>query len=612
MGRDTIQLEGAVSTIFEEYLLEFTSEYGIPEALHPELPGPEETIVDFPEGKVGLYTKLFEFADYRIPLSHFLFDIKGYYQIHLSQLSVIEMDLFNLISAPNPTKVKTSTRPRDAHEVPLLTVIAARVIDMEDVTIASGSSGTQSTMEKSSLDFANENPSPLITEGDGTKNQVRDAFSSETLVAEHPSATEVIPEPDLEEEAAAIGPIVNKRRRKRGATFSTPTTRDTPTVSKSVSDPKPLSSSKKVVGAKDPDFEKSTSFTSMSGSPGGIYQPGWSVTNSCHLDTPGVCQEIVDHIVPPGYFSELRHLPNDEFLDQYNVNLARQVVARRDQRIEAREEEISKLDQEVHGLRDQAKNLETLLEAEADMKKTAEAKNAQVTGEERIKAAFEEIKKYEDDRVNARCAKIDARLDALSIYFNEELYPHMLTVIAGRQWVIGHGLRLAVMKCSELMKLRQAFTDVVYAGIVKGMSEWLKHGVEHSKAQLDLAAIEAYDPEADAKYVAALHALKKLKYPLVGQLEKLKDAPMELIMASLHLESDSREDAPQWIRDLRPSTSQLKIHVYLEVCNPRNPYCGQRKPCREEEEVSSDITKDEASSMLLSKSLPPLYNLDWP
>ncbi|GKA15407.1 hypothetical protein Tco_0695154 [Tanacetum coccineum] len=47
------------------------------------------------------------------------------------------MDLFNLISAPNPTKVKTGTRPRAAHEVPLLTATANRVIVMEDATVAS-------------------------------------------------------------------------------------------------------------------------------------------------------------------------------------------------------------------------------------------------------------------------------------------------------------------------------------------------------------------------------------------------------------------------------------------------------------------------------------------
>ncbi|GKF59718.1 hypothetical protein Tco_0176504, partial [Tanacetum coccineum] len=94
-----------------------------------------------------------------------------------------------------------------------------------------------------------------------------------------------------------------------------------------------------------------------------------------------------------------------DFLSQYNMNLARQVAigsqlrlrfkqevrllkktraknARRDQRIQVREEEIKKLDHEVkslratetgvHGLYNQTKNLETLLEDEADMKKVAE------------------------------------------------------------------------------------------------------------------------------------------------------------------------------------------------------------------------------------------------
>ncbi|GKD44591.1 hypothetical protein Tco_1269236 [Tanacetum coccineum] len=237
---------------------------------------------------------------------------------------------------------------------------------------------------------------------------------------------------------------------------------------------------------------------------------------------------------------------------------------------------------EVHGLHNRTQNLETLLEVEVDIKKVAEAKNAdlakeleslhvqffdlqvnsnqlsqqasnlqaQVTGKERIKAALEEFKKYEDDKVEQWYAEMDARLDALSINFDEELYPYMLTAIACRRWVIGHGLCLAVMKCAESTELRQVFVDVLSAGIVKCMSEGLKHGVEHGEAMLDLAAIKAYDSEADAKYVAALQALKDLKFPLVYQLEKLKDAPIDLIMASLHLEGDSGEDAPQWIRKL--------------------------------------------------------------
>ncbi|GJU64280.1 hypothetical protein Tco_1246115 [Tanacetum coccineum] len=299
-------------------------------------------------------------------------------------------------------------------------------------------------------------------------------------------------------------------------------------------------------------------------------------------------------------------------------------VARWDQRIQAGEKHI--------------KNLEALFEAEVDIKKVAKAKNAElVTGEEKIRAAFEEFKKYEDDWVSLRCAEMDSQLDALSIDFDEELYPHMLTAIAGRRWVIEHGLRLAVMKCVESMELRQTFADVVSAGITKGMSEGLKHGVEHGKAKLDIAAVEAYDPEADDKYIATLHALKDLKYPLVDQLEKLKDAPIDLIMASLYLESDTGEDAPQWIRELRPSSSQLKIPVYPEkkkcrvVC--RTHGVGSAHHARSDgvsvlvptiapqglailladAATQTKIFEDEATPRLLRfKSLPPMYNLDWP
>nr|GEY78794.1 hypothetical protein [Tanacetum cinerariifolium] len=83
---------------------------------------------------------------------------------------------------------------------------------------------------------------------------------------------------------------------------------------------------------------------------------------------------------------------------------------------------------------------------------------------------------------------------------------------------------------------------------------------------------KAYDPEAETKFVAALQALKDLKYPLMDQLEGLKDAPIDVIMAALYLESDTGDDASQYIRDLRPSSSQLIIPVYPEVRDPRSPW----------------------------------------
>ncbi|GJS00660.1 hypothetical protein Tco_0317168 [Tanacetum coccineum] len=304
------------------------------------------------------------------------------------------------------------------------------------------------------------------------------------------------------------------------STLSAPTLQETPA---DVSDPDPMSYAKL----------QSIPEREIPSSPNSIYQPGWGMTNSCRLESPDVCQDMVDHIVPLGYFSELRHMRNEDFLNQYNMNLAWQVVmgsqlrlrfeqevrllkrttekvAKRDQRIQAREEEIKKLDQEIHSL----KSTDTELQGLRD---------------ERIKAAFEEIKRYEDDKVELRCAEMDARLDKLSIDFDEELYPHMLTGIAGRRWLIGHGLRLAVLKCAESPEISQAFPDVVSAGLAKGMSEGLQYGIEHGKSGRDLGDVEAYDPEDNDKFVKAL---QDLKYPIVDQLERLKDSLIDLIMAS--------------------------------------------------------------------------------
>ncbi|GJU10080.1 hypothetical protein Tco_1132476 [Tanacetum coccineum] len=498
MDRDTIQLNDIVSTIFREYLLEFTSKYGIPEDLHPELPGLEDTMVDFLEGKVGVYTKFFEFANYRIPLSQFLFDILGYYQIHLSQLSVIEMDLFNLISVSNPAKVKTGTRPRAAHEVPLLIATANRVIDM-DTTEASGSSGTPSTVEKSPLDFADEDLPPPNTKGVGTKEQVWrkrwPPWGPREQKAEADASAKVLRKDHLYSPAHSAygGKYLTTMGLGADSISPTPSAHGTPTAAKSVSDLDPLSYAKPQPYLKQ-DISQSSRGTAIE-----IPTEHVAITEVNVQLSVGIQSQGDRPSFPPWL----------DFLSQYNMNLARQVsmdsqlrlrfeqevrllkkarakIARRDQRIQVREEEIKKLDQEVkslratetevHGLRNQTKNLETLPEAEADIKKVAKAKNAELTKElESLRVRFSglQFRKYEDDRVEQRCAEMDARLDKLSVDFDEELYLHMLIAIVGRRWVIGHDPRLAVMKCAESTELRQVFANVVSAGIAKGMSEGL-------------------------------------------------------------------------------------------------------------------------------------------
>nr|GEX38222.1 transposase (putative), gypsy type [Tanacetum cinerariifolium] len=440
------------------------------------------------------------------------------------------------------------------------------VIEVEDPAAATDSSGVPFIIERSPLDFSNK----AGPEDQGT-------MAPEVPLPEDVPTTRGAPEACQTKSVAATAPLVIIESHKRssdgvdanappkvlrrdhvdprptrsnrggkslaaielglGSTRPTPVPPSTPA---DTSDPDPLSfanleshppayvaqSSQGTAAAGDPESEN-TSFASMVGSSESIYRPEWGIANSSMLDTPEACQDLA-----------VQRKPGPEGGD--GVIAATEKVA-------------------------------TLQE--------------QVSGDEKLKAAFEEFKQYEDSRVEQRCVEMDARLDALSIDFDEELYPHMLTAIVGRRWMIEHGLRLAVMKCGESLNLRQAFADVVSARITKGMSEGLRHGVEHGQAQLNLESIEAYDLEAKAKYIVVLQALKDLKYPLVDQLEGLKDAPMDVIMAALYLESDTGDDAPQRVRYLRLSSSQLTIPVYLEMRDPMNPWA-----CKEEMLLADAIT----------------------
>nr|GEU88918.1 transposase (putative), gypsy type [Tanacetum cinerariifolium] len=66
MATNTIDIVTSVLT--QKELDAFCSTYNIPSDLRPKLPGPNDTIKDSPEGKIGIYTCFIEFDNFRIPL----------------------------------------------------------------------------------------------------------------------------------------------------------------------------------------------------------------------------------------------------------------------------------------------------------------------------------------------------------------------------------------------------------------------------------------------------------------------------------------------------------------------------------------------------------------
>ncbi|GJY93786.1 hypothetical protein Tco_0509568, partial [Tanacetum coccineum] len=75
------------SIMTPEMVENFCNDYYIPDEVHPVAPGRDKTITQFPEGKVGVYTRFFDYCGYRIPFTKFLTAVLRYFRIHISQLS---------------------------------------------------------------------------------------------------------------------------------------------------------------------------------------------------------------------------------------------------------------------------------------------------------------------------------------------------------------------------------------------------------------------------------------------------------------------------------------------------------------------------------------------
>nr|GEX77019.1 hypothetical protein [Tanacetum cinerariifolium] len=409
------------------------------------------------------------------------------------------MDLFNLTRAPNPTKVKTGSRPRAPHEVPLLTLTATRVIEMDNPAVATDSSEMPPSEDVPTTDVPGAGQAEETTATDPhTALKSRKRGRDGTDVNASPKSLRRDHADPQHSGSSHGGKSLAAIQLGFASTVFVP--EDAPA---GVSDPDPLSFT-------DPpsrhpaDVSQSSQGTAAAGDPE---------------------SENASSRVEVAMGSQLR-LRFEQEAKLLRKSVAQ--VARRDKRIQARELEI--------------KNLKARLETEADMKKAAEDKNAGLIQElediharfSDLQAAFEEFKRYEDDRLERQCAELDARLDALSIDFDEELYPHMLTAIVGR-----------------------------------------RHGVEHGQAKLNVESIKAYDPETKAKFVAALQALKDLKYPLVDQLEGLKDVPMDVIMAALYLESDTGE-----VRDPRNPWAYKEEMLLADAIAANIIRAEKKKKCR--------------------------------
>ncbi|GJT72756.1 hypothetical protein Tco_1032042 [Tanacetum coccineum] len=296
-------------------------------------------------------------------------------------------------------------------------------------------------------------------------------------------------------------------------------------------------------------------------------------------DNPVTCRNLLDHITPPGYWALLRNQHDVGFLDSFNINSAQHVcmvselclryeheimtrekyekrftdsdamVQQRDAKVVELKAKLEKSESEaaeVEELRKRVSDLEATVAMKVGEAASLTAQNAgllekvsalelerdglkgQVLSESKMREEFVSHQDAVEQRFVERAAELDARIADVRRDMDNELYPHMLTAIAGRRWVVRHSFRLSVHKCARSFECRSTL-------------------------------------EVEGKYVTAVSKFKGVYFPLLDELESLKDSPLALIMSGLTLKDDqgNTDTTPEFAR-FQPSLDQVVVPIYSE------------------------------------------------
>ncbi|GJV40464.1 hypothetical protein Tco_1418904 [Tanacetum coccineum] len=160
-----------------------------------------------------------------------------------------------------------------------------------------------------------------------------------------------------------------------------------------------------------------------------------------------------------------------------------------------------------------------------------------------------------------RVAELEAHVMDVSGRLEGEFYPAYLTALAGRRWLLTHGIELAMVKCLKSPEYQGILGHALGRAVDYGMQEGLAAGHEHGVAGTPLSAVVAYNPEtAESNYLDAVRALEEADFPLVHLLKSKKDSGMDEVLDCFLLDGPLA-DLPE-AAHLQPCLEQLSVPIY--------------------------------------------------
>ncbi|GJZ01148.1 hypothetical protein Tco_0519109 [Tanacetum coccineum] len=175
----------------------------------------------------------------------------------------------------------------------------------------------------------------------------------------------------------------------------------------------------------------------------------------------------------------------------------------------------------------------------------------------------EQLEKFQDDQmkvINDKFDKLHADFVDMALQLEEKLYPHLLTTISGRRWLLTQGMELAITKCLNSPEYLSALGAAIGKVIKKGMQDGLSAGITHGKEGRVLTDVAAHNLSTKVDYFAALQRLQNVNFPLLGELKANKDASIEAVMNILRLKEPLADKLG--LNELQPHVNQLMVHIH--------------------------------------------------
>ncbi|GJV71477.1 hypothetical protein Tco_1491472 [Tanacetum coccineum] len=171
---------------------------------------------------------------------------------------------------------------------------------------------------------------------------------------------------------------------------------------------------------------------------------------------------------------------------------------------------ITQKDHDISLLDSRATHLESALNdaqvacTEAGTKITSLASERDRLASEDFKEKMEIQQEEQAQKLYNRVAELEAHVMDVSGHLEGEFYPTYLTLLAGRRWLLTHGIQLSLLKCLKSSEYQGILGHALGRAVYFGMQEGLEAGHEHGVAGRSLSVVDAYNPEvANADYVNA-------------------------------------------------------------------------------------------------------------